>query len=273
MSTGESIVGQPAGWYKDPAPRNPAAPDSLRYWDGSNWTGQTRLASRRERQTWAAEAVAAQTAYQHDVMQRAEAGDLHAQQVLVSAAAADRSRGTTPDGAPLAGWWIRVAAQVLDSIVLMVLGSAFAWRFIKQIGDVYAQYFDDVLSASRAGSPQPDPALLASRMAEPIMWIAIVFLTVGLLYEVGFLKAFQATPGKLVVGLQVRLREAPGPLPWRAVLLRWAGKNGVGVLQVIPFGAFFSGLYSLLDYLWPLWDGKRQALHDKLAGTNVVRSR
>src|SRR4051794_17689565 len=46
--------------YRDPAPRNPATPDSLRYWDGSNWTAQTRIASKRERQTWAAEAVAAQ---------------------------------------------------------------------------------------------------------------------------------------------------------------------------------------------------------------------
>jgi uncharacterized RDD family membrane protein YckC len=27
---------------------------------------------------------------------------------------------------------------------------------------------------------------------------------------------------------------------------------------------------SILDLLWPLWDDKRQALHDKIAGTNVV---
>jgi uncharacterized RDD family membrane protein YckC len=29
----------------------------------------------------------------------------------------------------------------------------------------------------------------------------------------------------------------------------------------------------LLDYLWPLWDDKKQALHDKVAKTNVVRTR
>jgi len=33
------------------------------------------------------------------------------------------------------------------------------------------------------------------------------------------------------------------------------------------------GLLLLLDYLWPLWDDKNQALHDKLARTNVVLSR
>jgi uncharacterized RDD family membrane protein YckC len=33
------------------------------------------------------------------------------------------------------------------------------------------------------------------------------------------------------------------------------------------------GLLSLLDYLWPLWDSKRQALHDKIADTQVVVGR
>lgn len=28
----------------------------------------------------------------------------------------------------------------------------------------------------------------------------------------------------------------------------------------------------LLDVLWPLWDGKRQTLHDKIAGTVVVEA-
>lgn len=271
MTTGESIVGQPAGWYKDPAPRNPAAPDSLRYWDGSSWTAQTRIASKRERQEWAAEEVAAQIAYEQQVVQRAEAGDPEAQQLLAAAAAANGSRWATPDGARLAGWWVRVAAQVLDGIVLTLLGLVFSWRFFQQIGDAYSRYVDDALNAARAGAPQPDPAVLADQLVGPMMWIAVVFVVVGFVYDVGFLKGFQATPGKLLLGLQVRLRNAPGPLSWRTVLLRWAGKNGVGLLQVIPFGAILTGLYSLCDYLWPLGDSKRQALHDKVAGTNVVR--
>ena len=31
------------------------------------------------------------------------------------------------------------------------------------------------------------------------------------------------------------------------------------------------GLYYLVDVLWPLWDGKKQALHDKAASTAVVK--
>lgn len=49
---------------------------------------------------------------------------------------------------------------------------------------------------------------------------------------------------------------------------------GTAVLREI-FGrqlliAFTSGVYAVVDYAWPLWDGGRQALHDKIAQTRVV---
>ena len=65
----------------------------------------------------------------------------------------------------------------------------------------------------------------------------------------------------------MRLRERPGRLPLGSVLLRqviWAAGN--------PGPSIFA-LAGLLDALWPLWDDKRQALHDKLAKTQVVRTR
>ena len=83
----------------------------------------------------------------------------------------------------------------------------------------------------------------------------------------------QATPAKLLVGLRVRLRETPGPMPLGTVLMRWLGQFGIGLLGLIPFVGQVTGLYSLLDYLWPLWDDKKQAVHDKIAKTNVVRIR
>ena len=36
-------------------------------------------------------------------------------------------------------------------------------------------------------------------------------------------------------------------------------------------GALSCGIASLLDYLWPLWDEKNQALHDKLLSQYVVQ--
>ena len=47
----------------------------------------------------------------------------------------------------------------------------------------------------------------------------------------------------------------------KAVLLR------TGCILVL---SLISSLAYLLDVLWPLWDDKRQAIHDKVAATNVV---
>jgi uncharacterized RDD family membrane protein YckC len=81
----------------------------------------------------------------------------------------------------------------------------------------------------------------------------------------------QGTPGKLAVGLRVRLRDAPGQLSYRTIAIRWVTQNAASIAGLIPFVGGIGGLYSILDGLWPLWDDKRQAIHDKAAKTNVVR--
>ena len=45
---------------------------------------------------------------------------------------------------------------------------------------------------------------------------------------------------------------------------------GRTVMIGLFFGLFFIG--GCLDFLWPLWDRRRQAWHDKIAGTIVVRT-
>jgi len=37
-------------------------------------------------------------------------------------------------------------------------------------------------------------------------------------------------------------------------------------------GAITGGVYTILTYLWPLWDEKKQTLDDKIFGTLVVRA-
>ena len=57
-------------------------------------------------------------------------------------------------------------------------------------------------------------------------------------------------------------------------MLRWATQSAIpGLLGMVPFLGFLGGIFSLLNVLWPLWDDKNQALHDKVAKTNVVRAR
>jgi uncharacterized RDD family membrane protein YckC len=51
---------------------------------------------------------------------------------------------------------------------------------------------------------------------------------------------------------------------------------GTGVLRDVLFktvlGFFTVGLFNLVDFLWPLWEPQRRALHDLVARTHVVRA-
>lgn len=71
-------------------------------------------------------------------------------------------------------------------------------------------------------------------------------------------------PGKQLLGVYI-VNEKGEPIGfWHHALLR------AFVGQVV-FGTLTAGIYTLLDYLWPLWDRHGQSLHDKVAGTYVVK--
>jgi uncharacterized RDD family membrane protein YckC len=73
------------------------------------------------------------------------------------------------------------------------------------------------------------------------------------------------TFGKRAFGIQVRDATADGgSIGSGRAGLRFVT---VGLFRIVPF----FGLFTLLDGLWPLWDPRRQALHDKIAGSVVVR--
>ena len=55
-----------------------------------------------------------------------------------------------------------------------------------------------------------------------------------------------------------------------AVLKRTGVKEGGEIFGLVPVLGSLGSLFSLTDDLWPLWDDKKQAIHDKVATTNVV---
>jgi uncharacterized RDD family membrane protein YckC len=90
-----------------------------------------------------------------------------------------------------------------------------------------------------------------------------------MLYHVGFLRWKSATPGKLLCGLRVVPVDHgrdPGPLPWNSIIIRAA-------VWVLPSISAFLSFVTFIDVLFPLWNPKRQALHDIVAKTQVVRPR
>jgi uncharacterized RDD family membrane protein YckC len=72
------------------------------------------------------------------------------------------------------------------------------------------------------------------------------------------------TLGKQAMAIRV-VRERHAPMDFPQGLLREA--IGKQALAAVTFG-----IYILADYLWPLGDAQRQALHDKVAQTWVVRA-
>ena len=70
------------------------------------------------------------------------------------------------------------------------------------------------------------------------------------------------TPGKRVAGTKLINIETGTPP---------GGAKGLG-RSIVPsaLGSFSSGIYQLIDYLWPLWDEKNQRITDKMFSTQVV---
>ena len=76
------------------------------------------------------------------------------------------------------------------------------------------------------------------------------------------------TLGKQIVGIRV-VKEDGQPVTVGFAVLREF------VVRTLLFGIvgwFFLGIPGLLDVLWPLWDDKNQALHDKMVSSYVVKA-
>ena len=233
----------PADWYPDPNDDR-----QLRYWDGSTWTAHVAAAP-------------------------------------VSA----RPMGpTTPEGEPLAGWWWRVLAYLIDTIIISVVSNIVS--IPAQI-----QMQRDLMSVmerfNRAMEQNPDapPSFgvffndYLDILQEHAFWLVAPGAILTVLYWAVFLRWKGGTPGKLMLGMRVRLRDQAGTLPWESIIARIILQ--FGVVWAVFAVALLTGsvtmyvvwmlvtMIMLLDPLWATWDSKRQTLHDKLAGTNVVKRR
>jgi uncharacterized RDD family membrane protein YckC len=235
------VTNAPAGWFPDPNDSQ-----ALRYWDGAAWT----------------EHLAPRTAPS-------------------AATYVGQAGPTTPDGVPIASWGMRLLAYFIDSILVGVTG--FVVTLPQQI-EVQRRMAE--LSADLQTSAEPDLAAFWSDyfdvLRDQMVWqVPVVLLSVA--YFVAMLRWKGATLGKMAVGLRVRLRDEPGQLPWRAIAIRVGILN---VLGVVPIMFLVAGWWIVALVLWPvitvflfvnglrpLWDSKRQAFHDKAAGTNVVKVR
>ena len=136
---------------------------------------------------------------------------------------------------PYAGWWMRVGASLIDQLIALLLGCL-------------------------AGIPVG--ILTAISGNERMVWLVVpVALAVGLWFPWRNGSTGQ-TPGKKMVGIIVINEETGALLGGPGGLWRWF----VGVLIYL----FTLGIGGIIDVLWPIWDSRKQTLHDKVVKSVVV---
>lgn len=259
------------GWYQDPFGTSST---DRRYWDGQTWLAWEPQSAADPTQPSAATGWQGQQQYggQQTAGGWQNQQQYGGQQYGTQPRDAASDRETTPDGQPLAGWGHRLGAYLIDTVILMLVGAVVAWAL--GIWQALGETLETAATASSASDVTELQQAFFIENAGAFVTLSIVGLVISAAYHVGFVTSRGATPGKSLVGLRVRLRDEDRNPPLGSAALRWLVTSGPSVLGNLPVLGYLASAFQLLDGLWPLWDARRQAIHDKVAKTNVVlRSR
>jgi uncharacterized RDD family membrane protein YckC len=149
----------------------------------------------------------------------------------------------------LAEWWQRAVALIIDGIVVGIPS-----------GIIVALAGVGVASTSRTdafGNPQPNSSAIAGLFVSLLIVSAL-----GILYRTILEgNARGQTLGKMAMKIAVKDADSGGSIGYGRAFGRW-------LVASILWIAFY--LPGIIDLLFPLWDSKRQTLHDKAVRSVVV---
>lgn len=147
-----------------------------------------------------------------------------------------------------AGFLRRLAASLIDTLVLLIILTPLAYFFSK------GAYFPNLDS-----SLDPGGDLLAQLASAEFDWnYLLISDLLPMVLIIFFWVRFRGTPGKQLMDCQVVDASTFGNLRVGQSVLRYAGY----FLSLLPFG---------LGFLWIIWDRKKRGFHDLLAHTVVLR--
>ena len=151
-------------------------------------------------------------------------------------------------GVPLAGWWSRVGAAIVDALILTIPVIVLAVVIVA------------IASASDAG------AIVTGILSAIAFFVALLFYAPLLMSRGG--ERNGQTLGKQALGIKV-VRDNGQPFELGSAFVR---ELVVKYLLFQFVGGFFFSIPTLLDVLWPLWDDENRALHDMVVKSHVVKT-
>lgn len=228
----------PAGWYPDPS----GAADE-RFWDGSNWSQATRRAP------------APQPTGTQDPVGSPQQGRPGPHQGAQHPGGFYQQQHQPQPAMRIAGWWWRVLAYIIDGAILYLpLTLLQTWI----MGDTWELYLSWVTRVAQ-GYSDPVPG--------EFLWAAVISGLVGLLvwflYR-GLLVGWKGgSLGQLVLGMRV-IREGDQSLAVPSMGRAFGRTAAFLLMSYVP-------ILGLVNILWPLGNPQRQALHDRMAKTLVLK--
>jgi uncharacterized RDD family membrane protein YckC len=168
----------------------------------------------------------------------------------------------------LAEWWQRLLARLVDDVILIILTSpvwiAGLLPLFRRIQRLASQYPD----LSQPAAAQAFNDSVNQQMAGMVGTFLLIGAGIGVIsFGYDWLQhgLWGQTIGKRVMGTKVVTADIRSPISGQAACGRAA------VYALVPVVPSVGGLFALINESWLLWDPRRQCLHDKAAGTVVVK--
>lgn len=236
----------PADWYPDPA-----GTADQRFWDGSNWSQSTRRTPAAQPAPEAAQPSAPQW---QPGPQSYAAQQPHAQQPYAQHQYAQHQYAPQP-AMRIAGWWWRVLAYIIDGAILYLPVTMIQTWILGDRMDMYISWVNRVVM----GYDDPFPA----EVMQAFLISAVVVLLLWIVYR-GLLVGWKGgTLGHLVCGMRV-IEDGDQSLAVPSMGKAFGRAAGFMIMGYVP-------ILGLVNVLWPLGNPQRQALHDRIAKTLVLK--
>ena len=148
-----------------------------------------------------------------------------------------------------AGFWRRLVAFTIDSTIVTII-------FVVLFVIAALAFFFGAISADN--NAWINNLVNLKGFSSVLLLIMVFYLAINTAYFTYFHGATGRTPGKMLLGLQVYSADGT-PISFGIAFLRAVGYLVSSLLGTIPIG-----------FIWAAFDKKKQAWHDKIAGTVVI---